>query len=108
MSKIKPNPIFFVGFVFGILLIVSITVLIYFNSHCHHCVRVFGFPFIFWEQFAGNIYYTPESGMSFPDDFENFYIWNLVVDILFALVFSLGLGFIFRFICSKITGQKFN
>jgi len=108
MSKTISNRSFFVGFIFGVVLIAVITTFIYFKSHCHHCVRVFGFPFIFWEQFAGNIEYNPETGFSFPNDFENFYVWALISDILFSLIFSIGLGFIFRFIWSKIATRKFN
>lgn len=106
MSRITPNRIFFAGFISGMALIVVITILLYLNSQCHHCVRIFGFPFIFWEQFAGNIHYSPDTGMSFPEDFESFYIWSLIGDILFALIFSLGLSFIFRFVWSKIAARK--
>lgn len=108
MSKVSLNRAFFIGFIFGIVTIISLTFLIFFYSLCHHCVRILGFPFPFWESFAGNGYYSPESGLSFPDDFERFNIWYLVADILFNLVFSLGMGFIFKFVWSKIAARKLN
>ncbi len=73
---------------------------------CHHCVRVAGFPFIFWEQFAGGWYYSPELGSHFPDDFEHFFPLNLVADILFAIIFSFISGLIFKFVWVKISSQR--
>jgi tryptophan-rich sensory protein len=99
------NRSFLIGFVCGLLLFLCANILIFLNSHCHHCVRVAGFPLVFWEQFMGNINFTPEKGSS-NNDFENFYPFNLISDIAIAIIFCFVIGLIFKFIWSKILSSR--
>ncbi len=101
MKNLIKNKAFIKGFTIGIFFFLLFNTFIFFNSKCHHCVNVAGFPIVFWERFIGNIYYNPVDGFS-NDDFEHFFIYNLIADILIALILSFVVGLIYKFIESKI------
>lgn len=105
MRKLFKDKAFLLGFSNGIIFFLCINLFIFFYSQCHHCVRIAGFPIIFWEKFVGNIYYNPVDGFS-DDDFENFFIYKLILDILITLVSGFVLGSILKFVSSKISSRR--
>lgn len=96
MYKLLKNNPFIIGFLIGIIFLLALNVFIYLNSSCHHCVRVIGVPFVFYEEFTGNIYYNPATGESRLDRYEKFYELNLIVDVVFTIGFGFLLGSIFK------------
>lgn len=100
MKSLIKNKEFIKGFVSGIFALIIFNTLTFFNSQCHHCINRAGFPMIFWERFIGTIYYNPADGFS-SDDFEHFFIYNLIADVLVTIAFSFILGLIFKSVWSK-------
>ena len=96
MSKITLNKIFFAGFMFGLFLFPVINYFSYLSfpkPYITHALHKFGFPFTVYAD--GGFEYTKQI------------LWfGLIADILIALIFSFILGFVFRFIWSKITARQ--
>jgi cytochrome c biogenesis protein CcdA len=106
MWNLTKNRAFIAGFTICILLLLCLNAFIFLRSHCHHCVRVAGIPFIFWAQFMGNPSFTPSGGMKDnPNDFEYFLFFNLIADILITIGFSFLIGLLFKFVWSKIVSR---
>lgn len=107
IKELIKNKAFFIGFFSGMVFLISFTIHLFFNSLCHHCVRTAGFPFVFWEQFSGTLYFSPGAEIS-SDNFEHFFILNLIADVLFAIIFSFIMGLFFNFIWLKLTKRGVN
>ena len=103
MKSANLTKTFIFGFIAGLLFFFCLNVYLYFGSFCHHCVNRAGFPLIFWARFIGNASFTPESGITNnPNDFEYFIPAYLIADVLIGLLFSIGIGFIAKYIRRKV------
>ena len=95
MKKILENSIVFVGFLCGIVLYLWITITIdrHGQTLCFDCQMPTGFPFAYYQ----------DSGFVEPPR----YLWfGLIADALLGIVFCFGIGFIFKFVWSKISSSR--
>ncbi len=95
MNKFFQSKVFVFGFLYGISIFLTLNYLSYLLNKvsCADCSYKFGFPF----------YLHQYGGFSTVDDF----LWfGLIADSLFALVFSFVIGFITKFVWSKISSRR--
>ncbi len=107
MRDLIKSKVFIVGFMCGIFTFLCINIFIFFNSMCHHCVNVAGFPIIFFAKFVGNFSFTPSEGLTNNvNNYEWFYPFKLLADILIAVIISFIVGLILKFVWSRIVLRR--
>ncbi len=99
MNKLIQNKMFKLGFFIGILFFICANIYTALPDRkggiCFDCYETYGFPFALHE--SGTILHLDE------------FIWaGAVADISMAIVFSLILGLIFKYVWSKVSLRRMN
>ena len=108
MRDLIKNKPFLIGFFIGISGLVCINVFMFFNTSCHHCYTLVGFPIPFYKAFSGNVYIDPSTNIMSNDDYEIFSALFLVIDVVVTIFSGYLLGLIFKFVTSKAEIEKLN
>ncbi len=99
MSKFFKNKAFLIGFVSGIIFLISLNFLTWLQSLCHHCIYQAGIPYTFYEEFIGNIYF--DSTTFSNDNFKHFFPLYLLLDVVSTIIFGFVVGLIVKSVWSE-------
>ncbi len=92
MKDLIKSKMFIAGFIVGIVFFFCVNILTAANI-CYHCTTRVGFPFVFHENNRTANLYEPV--------IDRFILFGLIADILAVLIFSFGIGLIFKSFVQK-------